>query len=165
MKVKTSVKPLCDKCKVIKRKGRVAIICENPKHKQRQGWFSVGQSWAQLTSPKRRKSVGVQKAVRLLKRRRRLSREENQERNCEQIIIRIAKAEKRTAEGKRMTGLSEKQFQDSEIADGWSETNPISECEVGDNGVKPTTAASGKQFQDSEIADGWQSRFKFGLNI
>ena len=31
MKVRASVKPLCDKCKVIKRKGRVAIICENPK--------------------------------------------------------------------------------------------------------------------------------------
>ncbi len=28
---------LCEKCKVIKRKGRVMIICANPKHKQRQG--------------------------------------------------------------------------------------------------------------------------------
>ncbi|MBR3447621.1 MAG: 50S ribosomal protein L36, partial [Oscillospiraceae bacterium] len=27
----------CEKCKVIKRKGKVMIICENPKHKQRQG--------------------------------------------------------------------------------------------------------------------------------
>ena len=27
----------CPKCKVIKRKGRVMVICENPKHKQRQG--------------------------------------------------------------------------------------------------------------------------------
>ena len=27
----------CDKCKVIKRKGIIRIICENPKHKQRQG--------------------------------------------------------------------------------------------------------------------------------
>ncbi|MBQ9573543.1 MAG: 50S ribosomal protein L36, partial [Acidaminococcaceae bacterium] len=26
-----------DKCKIIKRKGRVMVICENPKHKQRQG--------------------------------------------------------------------------------------------------------------------------------
>ncbi|MBS7241906.1 MAG: 50S ribosomal protein L36, partial [Treponema sp.] len=26
-----------DKCKVIKRNGVVRIICENPKHKQRQG--------------------------------------------------------------------------------------------------------------------------------
>ena len=37
MKTRTSVKPMCDKCKVNKRKGRVAVICENPKHKQRQG--------------------------------------------------------------------------------------------------------------------------------
>ena len=37
MKVKPSVKPICEKCKVIKRKGRVMIICANPKHKQRQG--------------------------------------------------------------------------------------------------------------------------------
>ena len=37
MKTRSSVKPMCDKCKVIKRKGRIAVICENPKHKQRQG--------------------------------------------------------------------------------------------------------------------------------
>ena len=37
MKVRSSVKPICEKCKVIKRKGSVRIICENPKHKQRQG--------------------------------------------------------------------------------------------------------------------------------
>jgi len=37
MKVKPSVKPICEKCKVIKRKGRVMVICENPKHKQKQG--------------------------------------------------------------------------------------------------------------------------------
>ncbi len=37
MKVRSSVKPICEKCKVIKRKGIVRIICENPKHKQRQG--------------------------------------------------------------------------------------------------------------------------------
>ena len=41
MKTRSSVKPMCDKCKVIKRKGRVAVICENPKHKQRQGQASV----------------------------------------------------------------------------------------------------------------------------
>ena len=40
MKTRSSVKPMCDKCKVIKRKGRVAVICENPKHKQRQGQAS-----------------------------------------------------------------------------------------------------------------------------
>lgn len=37
MKVRTSVKKMCSSCKVIKRFGRVMIICENPKHKQRQG--------------------------------------------------------------------------------------------------------------------------------
>ena len=37
MKVRPSVKPMCDKCKVIKRKGTIRVICENPKHKQRQG--------------------------------------------------------------------------------------------------------------------------------
>ncbi len=37
MKVRTSVKKICDKCKVIKRNGIVRIICENPKHKQKQG--------------------------------------------------------------------------------------------------------------------------------
>jgi large subunit ribosomal protein L36 len=37
MKVRPSVKKMCDKCKVIRRHGRVLVICENPRHKQRQG--------------------------------------------------------------------------------------------------------------------------------
>ena len=37
MKVRPSVKPMCDKCKVIKRKGKVKVICSDPKHKQTQG--------------------------------------------------------------------------------------------------------------------------------
>ena len=37
MKVRPSVKPICEKCKIIKRHNRVMVICENPKHKQRQG--------------------------------------------------------------------------------------------------------------------------------
>ena len=37
MKVKASVKKICDKCRVVRRKGVVRIICANPKHKQRQG--------------------------------------------------------------------------------------------------------------------------------
>ena len=37
MKVLASVRRRCENCKVIKRKGRVRIICTNPKHKQRQG--------------------------------------------------------------------------------------------------------------------------------
>ena len=37
MKVKPSVKKICEKCKNIRRNGRVEVICQNPKHKQRQG--------------------------------------------------------------------------------------------------------------------------------
>jgi len=37
MKVNPSVKKICDKCKVIRRHGRVMVICENVRHKQRQG--------------------------------------------------------------------------------------------------------------------------------
>jgi large subunit ribosomal protein L36 len=37
MKVRASVKKICDKCKVIHRHGVVRVICENSKHKQRQG--------------------------------------------------------------------------------------------------------------------------------
>jgi large subunit ribosomal protein L36 len=36
MKVKASVKPICEKCKVIRRRGVVRIVCSNVKHKQRQ---------------------------------------------------------------------------------------------------------------------------------
>lgn len=37
MKVRASVKKICDKCKIIKRNGVVRVICVVPKHKQRQG--------------------------------------------------------------------------------------------------------------------------------
>ena len=37
MKVRSSAKPICEKCKVIKRRGVVMIICPNSKHKQKQG--------------------------------------------------------------------------------------------------------------------------------
>jgi large subunit ribosomal protein L36 len=37
MKVRASVKKMCEKCKVIKREGVLRVICTNPKHKQRQG--------------------------------------------------------------------------------------------------------------------------------
>ncbi len=36
MKVKASVKPICEKCKIVKRKGKLRIICPNAKHRQRQ---------------------------------------------------------------------------------------------------------------------------------
>jgi large subunit ribosomal protein L36 len=37
MKVGASVKRRCEKCKIIKRRGVVRVICVNPRHKQRQG--------------------------------------------------------------------------------------------------------------------------------
>ena len=38
MKVRPSVKRVCDRCKIIRRRGRVLVICSsNPRHKQRQG--------------------------------------------------------------------------------------------------------------------------------
>jgi large subunit ribosomal protein L36 len=37
MKVRASVKRICENCKMVKRKGKVLVICTNPRHKQRQG--------------------------------------------------------------------------------------------------------------------------------
>ncbi|NLW47357.1 MAG: 50S ribosomal protein L36 [Firmicutes bacterium] len=37
MKVRPSVKPMYEHCKIIRRKGSLRIICTNPKHKQKQG--------------------------------------------------------------------------------------------------------------------------------
>jgi large subunit ribosomal protein L36 len=37
LKVQPSVKKICDKCKVIRRHRVVMVICENRRHKQRQG--------------------------------------------------------------------------------------------------------------------------------
>lgn len=37
MKVRASVKKICENCKIIHRRGVVRVICPNPKHKQRQG--------------------------------------------------------------------------------------------------------------------------------
>ncbi|NLB55074.1 MAG: 50S ribosomal protein L36 [Lentisphaerae bacterium] len=37
MKVRSSVKRICERCKVIRRRGIVRVICVDPTHKQRQG--------------------------------------------------------------------------------------------------------------------------------
>jgi large subunit ribosomal protein L36 len=38
MKVRSSVKKICARCIVVRRKGKVRVICgSNPRHKQRQG--------------------------------------------------------------------------------------------------------------------------------
>ena len=49
MKVRPSVKPICEYCKVIRRNGRVMVICpSNPKHKQRQGSYRKEKKWLVL---------------------------------------------------------------------------------------------------------------------
>jgi large subunit ribosomal protein L36 len=37
VKVRASVKPICEKCRVIKRHGKILVICQNKRHKQVQG--------------------------------------------------------------------------------------------------------------------------------
>lgn len=37
MKVRASVKKICRKCKIIKRKNIVRVICKEKRHKQKQG--------------------------------------------------------------------------------------------------------------------------------
>jgi large subunit ribosomal protein L36 len=37
MKVRSSVRRMCGKCKIVRRRGVVRVICSEPRHKQRQG--------------------------------------------------------------------------------------------------------------------------------
>jgi large subunit ribosomal protein L36 len=37
MKVRTSIKKMCNKCKIVRRQGVNRVICVTAKHKQRQG--------------------------------------------------------------------------------------------------------------------------------
>lgn len=37
MKVRASVKRMCERCKIVRRKGVIRVICTEPRHKQRQG--------------------------------------------------------------------------------------------------------------------------------
>jgi large subunit ribosomal protein L36 len=37
MKVRASVRRICENCKIVRRKGVVRVICSNTKHKQKQG--------------------------------------------------------------------------------------------------------------------------------
>jgi len=36
MKIRTSIRKMCNNCRLVRRKRKVFIICKNPKHKQRQ---------------------------------------------------------------------------------------------------------------------------------
>nr|YP_009770120.1 ribosomal protein L36 [Cassia brewsteri]YP_009770378.1 ribosomal protein L36 [Umtiza listeriana]YP_010439173.1 ribosomal protein L36 [Cassia fistula]QIQ26901.1 ribosomal protein L36 [Merrilliopanax listeri]QIQ26983.1 ribosomal protein L36 [Merrilliopanax listeri]QIT00822.1 ribosomal protein L36 [Cassia brewsteri]QIT01080.1 ribosomal protein L36 [Umtiza listeriana]UTC30816.1 ribosomal protein L36 [Cassia fistula] len=37
MKIRASVRKICEKCRLVRRRGRIIVICSNPRHKQRQG--------------------------------------------------------------------------------------------------------------------------------
>nr|QBK82279.1 ribosomal protein L36 [Cyrtosia septentrionalis] len=37
MKIRASVRKICEKCCLIRRRRRIIVICSNPKHKQKQG--------------------------------------------------------------------------------------------------------------------------------
>nr|AYP33287.1 ribosomal protein L36 [Goeppertia roseopicta] len=37
MKKGASVRKICKKCRLVRRRGQIAVVCSNPRHKQRQG--------------------------------------------------------------------------------------------------------------------------------
>jgi large subunit ribosomal protein L36 len=37
MKVRSSVRRMCERCRIVRRRGVVRVICTDPRHKQRQG--------------------------------------------------------------------------------------------------------------------------------
>nr|QYB22031.1 ribosomal protein L36 [Pherosphaera fitzgeraldii]BBF91045.1 ribosomal protein L36 [Pherosphaera fitzgeraldii] len=37
MKIRASVRKICESCRLIRRRGRVMVICPKLRHKQRQG--------------------------------------------------------------------------------------------------------------------------------
>ncbi len=59
MKVRASVKKICDKCKIIHREGVVRVICTNPKHKQRQGVRIMARIAGVEVPPKKRAEIGL----------------------------------------------------------------------------------------------------------
>jgi large subunit ribosomal protein L36 len=36
MKVKSSIRRICEQCRIIRRQGKVRVICKDPRHKQVQ---------------------------------------------------------------------------------------------------------------------------------
>nr|AKT94747.1 ribosomal protein L36 [Brunonia australis] len=37
MKIRSSVRRICQRCRLIRRRGRIVLICPNLKHKRKQG--------------------------------------------------------------------------------------------------------------------------------
>lgn len=49
MKVRSAIKRMCEACRIVKRRGRLYVVCKtNPKHKQRQGYHSEAAAEQQL---------------------------------------------------------------------------------------------------------------------
>ena len=60
MKVKPSVKPICEKCKVIKRKGRVMVICQNPEAQTASGLIAYTIPADRRSYPRRSTQACIQ---------------------------------------------------------------------------------------------------------
>ncbi|GBG74796.1 hypothetical protein CBR_g19308 [Chara braunii] len=65
MKVRSSVKKLCEFCRVVRRNGRVYVICsKDRKHKQRQGFFTeVATALGIASDPSKAEIVAPQVSV------------------------------------------------------------------------------------------------------
>nr|AKZ31210.1 ribosomal protein L36 [Goodenia micrantha] len=37
MKKRASVRKICTKCRLVRRRGRIRVVCSKPRHKQTQG--------------------------------------------------------------------------------------------------------------------------------
>ncbi len=70
MKVRPSVKKMCDKCKVIKRKGKILVICDNPKHKLPRWAVRAASFVWEITAQARAKSRRIKRAFMTRQRRK-----------------------------------------------------------------------------------------------
>lgn len=51
MKVRSSLKKMCEKCKVVRRGKKLMVICPaNPRHKQRQGMHTMAAAFAPMAT-------------------------------------------------------------------------------------------------------------------
>eukprot|EP00244_Chara_vulgaris_P003180 TRINITY_DN1570_c0_g1_i1.p1 TRINITY_DN1570_c0_g1~~TRINITY_DN1570_c0_g1_i1.p1 ORF type:complete len:118 (+),score=14.45 TRINITY_DN1570_c0_g1_i1:56-409(+) len=65
MKVRSSVKKLCEFCRIVRRNGRVYVICsKDRKHKQRQGFFTeAAAAMGIMSDPSKADIVAPQTSV------------------------------------------------------------------------------------------------------
>jgi large subunit ribosomal protein L36 len=59
MKVRSAVRRLCNSCRIVRRRGRIYVVCKrNPRHKQRQGMHTDAASAARQPWPEPRGFAG-----------------------------------------------------------------------------------------------------------